>query len=150
MWKLYLLRCGTVFVFFLLKKWICVYRLLQRHQCRRGTWSGPLQCADMELNVAIQFLRRIYERWFWDSSSDASWAANLVFCFWIVYKGLSWISSWTYAHRQLPCKSFFRTFSIFDIASITSNSISGITPKAIWCSFCYGFLPEVCFFGPTY
>ena len=116
MWKLYLVRCETAFVFcFLREKWIIVYRLLQRHWCRWGTWSGLLQCAEMELFVAIQFLRRIYECWFWDSFSDTSWTANLVFCFWTIYRGLSWISPGTCAHRQLSCRSFSRAFLIFDV-----------------------------------
>ena len=42
---------------------------------------------------------------------------------------------------------YFRSLShFFCVGGITSKSISGITPKAIWCSFCYGFLPKfVCF-----
>ena len=30
------------------------------------------------------------------------------------------------------------------INPITLKSVSGITPKAIWCSLCYRFLPEMC------
>ena len=118
MWKLYLVRCETAFVlFFHPKKWKNVYRLLQRHRCRQRTWSCPVQCADMELFVEIQFLRRIYERWIRVSFSDTSWTVNLVFCFWTVYRGLLWISPWTCARCQLPCRSFFQTFLNFDVVS---------------------------------
>ena len=88
-----------------------VYRLLQRHRCRPGTCSGRLQCADMEIFVGIRFLRRIYDRWFWDSFSDTSCTANLVF-FASEPFILSSVMDFTvnFTHRQFPCISSFRTF----------------------------------------
>ena len=57
MCKLYLVTCETEFVLcFLRRKWKSVYRLLQRHRCRRGTCSCRLQYADMELlSLLLQF-----------------------------------------------------------------------------------------------
>ena len=59
-----------------------------------------------------------------------------------------------YSRVALTCYSFdvldlilfwyFRSLSQFCFCGgITSKSISGITPKALWCSLCSGFLPEV-------
>ena len=46
-----MLNC--IYFMFLSEK--SVYRLLQRHRCRRGTCSGRLRCADMELLSLLQF-----------------------------------------------------------------------------------------------
>ena len=76
-WKLYLVRCETAFVFcFLREKWIIVYRLLHRHRCRRGKRSGRLHCACMEL---LSFLRF--------SLCDVSITGGIYIVFWqIVYR----------------------------------------------------------------
>ena len=113
MWKLYLVRCETAFVFcFLREKWIIVYRLLHRHRCRRGKRSGRLHCARMELLSLLRFsLCDVFMTGgIYIVFSQIVYRKPRFFCFWTVYRGLCWISPWTCAHRQLPCKSFSERF----------------------------------------
>ena len=69
--------------------------------------------------LKIWFFRNLYfllipcQKTFYFSGTSRT--ANLVLCFWTVYRGLSWILPWACAHRQLPCRSFFRTFLIFGV-----------------------------------
>ena len=53
MCKLYLVTCESAFVFCSFGK--SIYRLLQRHRCRRGKRCGRLQCADMELLSLLRY-----------------------------------------------------------------------------------------------
>ena len=99
------------------KMWLIVYRLLQRHRCRRRTGSGRLQSADIELLFLLLFsfcdvyMTSGFHIAFW----PVAYRKPHFFCFWTVYRGLSWISPINCAYRQLPCRSGFRTFLIFDL-----------------------------------
>ena len=75
-------------------------------RCNVQIWSSLLRFSscDVSMNVGfeIAFLTHLGPQ-------------TSFFCFWTVYRGSSWISPWTCAHRQLSCTSFFRTFLIFDV-----------------------------------
>ena len=84
-----------------------VYRLLHRHQCRRGKRYGLLQCAGMALLSLLRFsFCDVY-------MTNCNYLALYQIVhrkprslfFWNVNRGFSWSSSWTCAHRQLPCRS---------------------------------------------
>ena len=65
-----------------------VYRLLQRHRCRRATCSGRLQCADMELLSLLRF--SFHDVFMTDSfMTHRVPQASFFFCFWTIYMGLS-------------------------------------------------------------
>ena len=115
MWKLYLVRCSTAFVFCnLWKKWIFAYRLLQRYQYRRGTCSSWLQCANMEFRSSLRI-----------SSWDVFLTSGIYIAFWhIVYRKPRFLASEPFIGAR---RGFHRELAH------TVNSLADLSFERFWC-----------------
>ena len=91
--------------------------MLQRHRCRRRTWSGQLQCASMELLSLLRFCFR-----------DVSMTSGIYIAFWhrvpqaflFVSEPFIGVCHGFYPDVALTGNSlefFFGTFLIFDVVS---------------------------------
>ena len=87
-------------------------------QMRTKEWQIALCAYGAPLFVANQSLRRFMTGGIYIVFWQIVYRKPRFFCFWTVYRGLSWISRWTCAHRQLPCRSFFRTFLMLYVVFI--------------------------------